>query len=193
MNFVELVTKYLGKTGAQPFNGCKFSASTGTMAAALAADAAVFTLRYPDTGVKLWALQWLHVHVTCIGAFTTPVTAGRRLHLVRSTDADSAASGGNAVDVVRNDPRYTTEVLPVGRVSSTVALTTTGISFDTAAVARLALSQVGASGADYDELWTFDDPLILSPGMTAALTAGALFDAAGTWQATIKGGGCELP
>jgi hypothetical protein len=193
MNFADLVKKYLSKTGAQPFNGCKFSGSTGVMAAALAADAAAFTLRYPDTGVELWALQWLHVHVTCLDAFTTPVTAGRRLHLVRSTDVDSAASGGAALDVVRNDSRYTSEVLPVGRISTTAALTTTGISFDTAAVARLALSQVGTSGADYDELWAFEDPLILIPGQTVALTAGALFDAVGTWQATVKGGGAELP
>jgi hypothetical protein len=193
MNFADLVQKYFAKKGSQPFNGCKFSGSTGVMAAALAADAAAFTLRYPDTGTKLWALQWLHIHVTCLTAFTTPVTAGRRLHLVRSTDVDSAASGGAAVDVVRNDSRYTSEVLPVGRISTTAALTTTGIIFDTAAVARLALSQVGTSGADYDELWTFDDPLILIPGQTVALTAGALFDTAGTWQATVKGGGAELP
>lgn len=193
MNFAELVQRYFSKKGAQPFNGCKFSASTGVMAAGLAADAAAFTLRYPDTGTKLWALQWLHVHVSCLTAFTTPVTAGRRLHLVRSTDVDAAASGGAAVDVVRNDSRYTTETLPVGRIATTAALTTTGIIFDTAAAARLALSQVGASGADYDEVWTFDDPLILIPGQTVAITAGALFDAGGTWQATIKGGGAELP
>lgn len=193
MNFAELVQRYGAKRGAQPFNGCKFSGATGTMAAGLTAGSAVLTLRYPDTATKLWALQWLHVHVSCIGVFTTPVTAGRSLHLVRSTDVDAGASGGNALDVVRNDSRWTAETLPVGRVATTATLTTTGISFDTAVAARLALSQVGASGADYDEIWTFTDPLILIPGQTAAIVAGATFDAGGTWQGTFKGGGCEIP
>lgn len=193
MNYADLAAKHIGRKGAFPLNGCKFSGRTGVMAAGLTSGSAVLTLRYPDTATKVWALQWLHVHVACIGVFTTPVTASRSLHLVRSTDVDAGASGGNALDVVRNDSRFPTETLPVGRIADTAALTMTDITLDSAAAARLALSQVGASGADYDEIWTFDDPLILIPGQTVALVAGATFDAGGTWQLTVKGGGCEIP
>lgn len=175
---------------AAPFAGQTFSGVTGTIGAGLTAGSAVAVVRYP--GSKKFALSWLHVHVSTIVAFTTPVTAGRRLHLRHGTGGagwDAGAAGGAALDVSRNWSSGA-ETKVDGRVASTGALTTTGLTFADVK-ARLLLSQAGASGADYDEIWRFDEPLILLPNEVVGLVAGATFDVGGTWEAEIKGGGFE--
>jgi hypothetical protein len=55
------------------------------------------------------------------------------------------------------------------------------------------LAHVGAAGQDYDELWTFDDPLILQAGMAVGILAPAAFDAGGTWQLNVNMGVTEMP
>lgn len=191
MRYAEIIEQHTSP--GRPFKGVSFSGVTGTMAAALAADGAVCALRYPATAVKRWALQWIHLHYVCIGAFAAPVTAGRRLALKRGSGGDP--SGGTALDVVRNDSGLgsTNETAPTGQIATTGALTMTGVTLESAVRARLLIAHAGASGNDYDELWSFDDPLILRPGQLAAIVAGATFDAAGTWQLAVKGGGVELP
>lgn len=173
-----------------PFAGQTFSGVTGTIGAGLASGGAVAVLRY--SGTKKFALSWLHVHVATIVAFTTAVTAGRRLHLRHGTGGgswDASAAGGSALDASRNLSSGA-ETLVDGRIASTGALTVTGLTFGDVK-ARLLLAQVGNSGSDYDEIWRFDDPLILLPNEVLGLVAGAAFDAGGTWQANIKGGGFE--
>lgn len=169
--------------------GQVFSGNTGTMAAGLVSGAHVLTARYPMAATGRFYLTWLHVHFATIVAFTTPVTAGRRLALRRGSGAD--ASGGNALDVSRCQSDAT-ETLLTGRVADTAALTVTGITLETEARAQLLLAQAGNAGADYDEIWRFDDPLVLLPGQLFAVVAGATFDAGGTWQANFKGGGFEV-
>jgi hypothetical protein len=154
------------------YRGQSFAGFTGTMAAGLG------------------LLQWMHLHYTCIGAFTTPVTAGRRLVLKRGSGGD--ASGGTDLDFTRHRSA-STEALWTGQVAATGALTMTGVTYETPTRARLMLSQCGAAGADYDEIWTFDDPYFLAPGELVGIVAPALFDAAGTWQLSVKGGVVGVP
>jgi hypothetical protein len=176
-----------------PQRGQTFSGVTGTMAAALANAATVCAVRYPLAGTRRFALTWLHLHYVCLGAFTVPVTAGRRLALRRGAGGDP--SGGTDLDVVRNqsDISATNEAVVTGQISATAALTMTGVTLETAVRMRMLLAHAGASGNDYDEIWAPADPLILLPGQLAAITAGQVFDAAGTWQLSVKGGGVELP
>jgi hypothetical protein len=173
------------------FRGQSFAGVTGTMAAALASGAAVFAARYPLAATNRFLVQWVHLHYVTLVAYTVPLTAGRRLHLVRGAGAD--ASGGTDIDVVRNQSDLTAESVLTGKVATTGALTITSITFETAVRARLLLAQAGNAGNDYDEIWTFDEPLILVPGQLLGIVAGQAFDAAGTWQLNVKGAGVEVP
>jgi hypothetical protein len=171
------------------YRGQGFAGMTGTMAAALSANSTVLALRYPLAATGLGLLKWMHLHFTCIGAFTTAVTAGRRLALKRGSGGDP--SGGADLDITR-DQAAGTELLWAGKVATTGALTMTNVAYETAARARLMLSQCGAAGSDYDEIWTFDDPFFAAPGELFGIVAPATFDAGGTWQLSVKGGCVEV-
>ncbi|MEY4548245.1 MAG: hypothetical protein RL685_4440 [Pseudomonadota bacterium] len=170
-----------------------FSGTTGTMAAALASGACVCAARYPSAGVGKTLLHRLHVHYVCLGAFTTPVTAGRSLILQRGSGGDP--SGGNALDIFDADTiaAVNGSELLAGRIATTAALTVAGITFEAAPRARLLLAQAGESGKDYDEIWDLsEDPMVLAPGQLWGLCAGQLFDAGGSWQLSVKGEAIEL-
>lgn len=172
------------------YHGQTFAGFTGTMAAALAAAATVGAVRYPLAATHRFALKWMHLHFTCLGNFTTPVTAGRRLSLKRGSGGDP--SNGTDLDVTRDDSAQAGETLVTGQIATTTGLTMTSVTYETPTRARLMLSQVGSAGLDYDELWAFDDPYILRPGELAGIVAPAQFDAGGTWQLGWKGGGFEF-
>lgn len=173
------------------YRGQTFAGFTGTMAAALAANATVGAVRYPLAATGKMLLKWMHLHYTCLGNFTTPVTAGRRLSLKRGSGGDP--SNGTDIDVTRDQSTPTTETLLTGQIATTTGLTMTSVTYETPTRARLMLSQAGSAGLDYDELWVFDDPYVLLPGELAGIVAPAQFDAAGTWQLGWKGGAVELP
>ncbi len=185
------------------------SAVTGTVAAALAADASVWTLRYPEVVApnppsvftKRLYVQRISLTFTDIVAFTTPVTANRRLKLVRGAPATTAAdpSGGAAYTLVRkrSDISADVEKLAIGRVATTAALTTTGFTFEADPIRQLLLVAAGASGGTATATWSFDgvdaDSVFLLPGQCLAIQAGATFDAAGTWQLVVDVDCCEVP
>lgn len=187
------------------------SALTGTVAAALAAGSVVWTLRYPELAVQPGAglgskrlyVQRIAVTVTVGTAFTTPVTLGRHLILVRGAPTSSTASnpsGGVAYTMVRKRSDSATnsgETLGVGRAATTGALTTTGLTFETNVIRRLPLGGAGSSGAITTATWVFDgvaaDPIYLLPGELVALAAGATFDAAGTFELAVDVDAVEVP
>jgi hypothetical protein len=178
-----------GSIQGDGLRGQSFAGFTGTMAAALAAGSVVFAARYPAAATGKLFVSWLHLHFTTLVAFTTPITAGRRLTLRRG--AGGNPSTGTAIDVVRDVSDMATEQLLTGQVATTTGLTMTGVTLETATRARLMLSQVGAAGADYDEMWRFDGFSLL-PGELFAILAPAAFDAAGTWQLSVKGEAFEV-
>ncbi len=94
---------------------------------------------------------------------------------------------------MRNQSDLTSETPLTGMVATTGAMTMTSVVFEDAVRARLMLVQAGNAGNDYDEIWQFDDPLILLPGQCIGILAGQAFDAAGTWQLNVKGAGVEVP
>ena len=169
--------------------GQSLAGYTNTMAAGITAGSTVWSTRYPASATGLGFLKWMHLHFICLANFTLPVTAGRRLALKRGSGGD--ASGGTALDVML-DQSTSTETLWTGQVATTTGLTVTGVTYETAARRRLMLSHTGAANADYDELWTFDDPLVAQPGQSFAIVAPSTFDAAGTWQLSVSAGVFEL-
>lgn len=176
--------------GSLSFRGQTVSGVTGTMAAGLAADAAVAAFRYPVAATAKCAVLWLHLHYVCIGAFTTPVAAGRRLHVIRGSGGDP--SGGTALDVSRDESDLS-ETKLTGQIATTAALTMTSVVFtNEVPKGRMLLTHAGASGASYDEIWRWEDPQILIPGELLAVTAGATFDVVGTWQLNLKAEAVEF-
>lgn len=187
------------------------AALTGTIAAGLAADGVVWTLRYPELTTQPGAsnfskrlyVQRLELVVSTIVAFTTAVTAGRHLKLVRGAPTAGTASnpsGGAAYTMVRKRSDGSTtngETLGVGRVATTGALTTTGLTFEANAIRRMPLAGAGAVGTVVSASWLFDgqeaDPIVLLPGELVAISAGALFDAGGTWELSVDVDAVEVP
>jgi hypothetical protein len=190
---------YFGNLGRH--RGQTLSGFTGTMAAALAANSTIFSARMPFTAgsppASVGLVKWIHLHFCCLVSFTTPITAGRRLSLKRTSSAyNEDPNVGTALDVCLDNPLASgTEALWTGRVAATVALTnpTTPYAYETATRRRLPLAHVGNAGADYDELWEFADPFILPPGYVASIVNPAVFDAVGTWQLHVQMGVVEVP
>lgn len=171
------------------------AATTGTIAAALTANSAVFAMRLdPGAGSINAYIERIHIHYTTIVAYTTPVTAGRRLALYRGSGA--AASGGTAITAVAKkdsasiDSEVETAQGGDARIATTGALTVTGITFETNQVAEASLTHVGAAGGFLEEVWEFSAtesaPLVLAPGQLIAIRNPAAMDAAGTWQLAVR-------
>ena len=71
------------------------SSITGTVAAALGANSSVFAMRLDPGSPLLAFIERIRLQYTTIVAYTTPVTANRRLAVYRGSGA--AASGGTAL------------------------------------------------------------------------------------------------
>ena len=177
-----------------PGNHYGLAAKTGTIAAAAAAGAAVFAMRVnPGYGGKA-VIDCIKVRFTCIVAFTTPITQTRSLVLTRG--AGAATAGGTSLPTaVKKDTAYglsQTDVATGGdvRISTTGALTVTGITFETQNLGEMTLAHVGAAGAYYEHVYEFTQrshPMELNAGEVLALRVGpSAMDAAGTWAVGIE-------
>lgn len=167
---------------------------TGTMAAALAANSAIYAMRSnPGTSRKM-RIHRIRLQWTTIVAFTTPITAGRRLAIFRGVGA--APSGGTTIGVTSEkdslSPASQCDTLQGGiqLIAATGALTVAGITFEASPIRQMSLTHVGAAGAFTEALFDFDGdsggPLILNPGELMAIRNPAAMDAAGTWQANVN-------
>lgn len=173
------------------------SAQTGTIAAGLTAGSAVWTFRYPEAAGGQLLVQRLAISTVNIVGFTSVITAGRALDLVRLVnDAPATAdpSGGAAFTPVRKATTATIETLGVGRVATTGALTITGFTAS-APIKSHVLTSLGAAGnigfSDFI-LDPFADPVVLAPGHALAVVAKQTFDIVGTFQVTVMVDAVEL-
>lgn len=181
-------------------NCYSLSSVTGTIGAALAANSSVFAMRVdPGSSKNAW-IRRMRITYTTIVVYTTPVTAGRRLALFRGSGA--AASGGTALSTAipgKDSTAANSEVQTSeggdARISTTGALTVTGITFEAQELATMSLVHVGAAGASFDQEWLWDSgpehPLVLRAGQLLAIRNPAAMDAAGTWQAAVTVDWCE--
>lgn len=185
-----LRTVDLGPSGAH----YTVAAKTGTIAAAAAANAAVFAMRLnPGYGGKAY-IDSVKLRWTTIVAFTTPVTQTRSIVLVRG--AGAAASGGTAIAVAtKKDTAYAVSQFDSAtggdiRISSTGALTVTGITFESTNLGEVTLAHVGTAGAYYEHVYEFslrNHTIELNAGELLAVRVGAsAMDAAGTWSLGIE-------
>lgn len=169
------------------------STVTGLIGAAAAANGCFFAFRNGLANPKNIHISQFRIQYTVTTAFTTPVTAGRRLSLYRGSGA--AASSGTALtsQAQLNPFSEMSGVAPIlggdVRVSSTASLTVTGITFETQEIESFQLTGFGAASA----LAVFDrrydaagsKRIELRPGELIALRNPVAMDAAGVWQVAI--------
>jgi hypothetical protein len=166
--------------------GFSIAEVTGTIGAALAANSSVLVMRLDPSASLRAYIERIRLQFTTIAAFTTPVTAGRRLALFRGSGA--AATGSTAITVAT--PKHTTysasefDTASGGdmRIATTGAISVTGITFEAAPIRLFTLSEAGAAGGYKEQIMEFDSPLVLEPGQCLAIRNPLIFDAAGTWQ-----------
>ena len=170
------------------------AAKTGTIAAAAAAGAALFAMRLdPGYSGKAW-IESIRLRWTTIVAFTTPVTATRSLVITRGSGA--AASGGTAIaSNTKKDTIYPASQFDAAeggdtRISTTGALTVTGITWEATNFAEATLIQVGAAGAFCETVYEFsvrNHEIELNPGQVLGVRVGpSAMDAAGTWVLGVE-------
>ena len=167
---------------------------TGTIAAALAANSSVFAMRLDPGSPLLAFIERIRLQYTTIVAYTTPVTANRRLAIYRGSGA--AASGGTALataaqkDSTSSPSECNSAQGGDIRISTTGALTVTGITYETQEFATMPLVHVGAAGAYSEVIFEFatteSSPIILQPGQLLAVRNPVAMDAAGTWQLAVR-------
>jgi len=192
---VENITKAMRISHAPRGYAYGASGITGTMAAALASGGTVFSMRNDAGSSKRVFVERLRLQYCTQVAYTTALSAIRRLHLVRSTVSSANPSGGTAlVPTPKNSLDTDSECSTAGggdcRIATTAALTITGTTWDTNVLRSVFLGHVGAAGAFIEQIWEFhateNAPIVLEPGQALGLVAGALFDAAGTWTLGIS-------
>lgn len=167
---------------------------TGVIGAAAGANSTFFVMRIdPAAGASYKAyVGQIRLQYTTIVAFTTPVTAGRRLVLHRG--AGAAASAGTSLPVApKKDSADGNSQFNSGeggdmRIATTGTLTVTGITFEPEMIRTLTLSHVGTAGASIEALWEFrpGDELVLNQGELLGIRNPVSFDAAGTWQLSVN-------
>lgn len=178
------------------------SGSTGTMAAALAANSVVFAMgAIADTARISQPIQRAPVEIeamrvtfTAIVAATTPVTAGRFLRLFKGSDNAQVLPTGGA-DITPIPKRTKDQTADTGlqagvaRIATTAALTTTGFTRGSVPLATMDLTGLGAAGSRFQFEFFFEkrqgSPLWLDPGEILVISNPSQIDAALTWQLTV--------
>jgi hypothetical protein len=175
--------------------GYAVSGVSGTIAAGLAQDSVVFALLCDPqasiaAGNKKLGMYFdrLHLVFTTIVAFTTAVTAARRLGVYRA--AGAAATLGTALAVAKKDAANApTSVCTDARISAAAALGFTATR-EAAPIGTLDLTHVGAAGARQDFVYElaapFNSPIVINAGELLVVSNPVAMDAGGTWQLTVK-------
>jgi hypothetical protein len=170
------------------------SAISGTIGAALAANSTVFSARFGPGADPLKAyVARIVISWTTIAAFTTPVTAGRRLAVFRGSGATPSAQTAIAAGLKKNnlDPNSRMQTSMAGdiRISGTGGITTTGITFETDPVVTMLVTDLGTAGASRVQTFQFDrsagSTFVLQPGELIAIRNPQAMDAGGTWQFSV--------
>lgn len=182
--------------------GFGIAATTGTIGAALAANSTVFAMRLDPGASRRAFIERLRVEFTTLVAFTTPVTAGRRLSLF-GAQLSGTPTGGTAI--VAPMPKHgvsdTSEFSAANggdiRISSTGTLTVAG-TVNANPFREMSLAHVGAAGGYREALWEFasgaeSQPIQLDPGQAILIRNPAAMDAAGTWQMSVAVDWYEAP
>jgi hypothetical protein len=177
-------------------NAFSVSSVTGVINAALAGNSAIFAMRLDPGagGSKKAYIERVRITFTTIAAFTTPITAGRRLAIYRG--GSGVTTGGAAIATVAKKHSTSVEsefeTVQGGSISiaTTGALTTSAITFESNEFATMSLVHLGNAGNFMESIFEFNtnesSPIVLEPGQTLAIRNPVAMDAGGTWQASVR-------
>lgn len=163
---------------------------SGTVAAALAQDSVVFAM-LADPAASLSAyLDQLRLSFTAIVAFTTPITAGRRLGIYRATGG-VATTGGTALNVVKKKGATApASVITSVRIAAAAALGVAGIAREADPILVADLVHVGAAGGRVEFVYDFappnNVPHEIRAGELLVVSNPVAMDAGGTWQLGVN-------
>lgn len=179
--------------------GNAFSVSnvTGTIAAALAANSSIFSMRLdPSAGNIKAYIERVRITFTCLVAYTVPLTAGRRLALYRGSNPGVTMSGGTPIATVAKkhsvsvDSEFETAQGGLINIATTGALTVGGAIFEANEFATMSFVHVGNAGNFLESIFEFNvsesAPIVLEPGQILAIRNPVAMDAAGTWQVSVR-------
>ena len=174
--------------------GFALATQTGTIAAALAQDSIVFAMRADTTASSLIGvyIDRMRLAFQAIVAFTTPITAARRIGIYRAANPGTEVSGGTAVltSIRKKDSLGVASTVVLAQIATTGALTAGGLVREAAPLAQLDLVSVGAAGARAEFIYElggggYPQEWCINPGEYIVVSNPVAMDAAGTWQLSI--------
>lgn len=177
-------------------------AATTVITAALGINSTFFAMRLDPSASRRAFIERVHVEWTTIVAFTTPVTAGRRLGLY-GAQLSGTPTGGTAIATAM--PKHgiadTSEFSAANggdmRISATGVITVAG-TINANPFREMSLTHMGAAGAYRDAVWEFaagaeSQPIQLDPGQALLIRNPQAMDAAGTFQLAVAVDWYEAP
>ncbi len=187
---VESKTKALRTTNAPRGAGYSFSSTSGVVTAGQPAAACFVALRSNPSGTLYCFIEKIRLQFTTITAFTTSVSAGRRLSLFRGSGA--TPTGGTTIVPEQKDSTAAVSQIAAANnglavISTTGAVGTSNIVWEANPFREMAVTHLGAAGANNEDIYDFaaTSPIILSPGQVLGLRTINAFDAGGTFQISI--------
>ncbi|RYF21779.1 MAG: hypothetical protein EOO77_05350 [Oxalobacteraceae bacterium] len=190
---IEAKTKAIRVVDCPRGTGYALSGTSGSVAAAAAAGGCFFAMRInPSSTNILTFVERVRLQFTTITAFTTSITAGRRLSLYRGTGA--ATTGGTQMQPVNVDTsgavsQVNTATGGDSRIASTATLGVTGITWEAYPIREMALVHLGAAGYQGNDENVFDfsasAPIILQAGQVLGIRNPQAMDAGGVWQISV--------
>ena len=178
--------------------GYAVSGVSGAIAAGLAQDSLVLALLCDPAQGNVAANHKLGMYFdrlalafTTVAAFTTPITAGRRLGIYRATGGQ-AATGGTPLTVAKKDAANApASVCTSAQIAAAGALgAAAGIAREATPIGTMDLTHVGTAGARQEFLFELAAPgnaeIVLAPGELLVVSNPVAMDAGGTWQLTVK-------
>ena len=175
-----------------------FSVVSNTLAAGQVSNAVFFMARNSATATRPIQITRFVLTWTTITAFTTPITGGRQLGLIRGTSTANPTGGlatAAAVPLNSTDPSSFFNSANGGdiRISDTTALTAvTGFTYEADPITVFPLTNLGNAGASRVFVLELDTlgsaPLILNASQFICLRNinTVAFDGGGTWQITVN-------
>jgi hypothetical protein len=169
---------------------------TGIIAAALAAGSSVFQMRLDPGSTVNAFIERIRLQYVCMVAFTTPLTAGRRLEGYRGGGNITALSGGAPiVAAARKRSSQSPSQFDAAengdiRIATTATLVNTGAAFDAVPFFTMPLVHVGNAGNYTESVFEFNAnesaPIQIEPGQIFAIRNPVIMDPAGTWQLGVR-------
>lgn len=178
--------------------GYGLSGTSGIIAAALGANSVIFATKCAvqavaantDANARLQCvIQRMKIAFTCITAFTTPVTAARRLTMHRASNAGAEIGGGVLIVPVKKDTRAPASIMTPTQIGNVAGITVGGLTLEADPLATFDLAHCGNAGQRQDFVLehapVMSSPLCLNPGDYLAIQNPVAMDAGGTFQFQI--------